>query len=79
MLEQAVVFVAGLGGLGCLLAELLIRAGIGKIYLCDKGKLDHTGSQSAVVLHPTRYRQPEGQDRPQAPINDSLVFAGDRT
>lgn len=39
-LEQGVVFVAGLGGLGCLLAELLVRGGIGKIYLCDRGQVD---------------------------------------
>jgi molybdopterin synthase catalytic subunit len=40
MLEQASVFVAGLGGLGCLLSELLVRAGVGKVYICDKGIID---------------------------------------
>jgi molybdopterin/thiamine biosynthesis adenylyltransferase len=40
MLEEACVFVAGLGGLGCLLSELLVRAGIGKVYICDNGIVD---------------------------------------
>jgi molybdopterin synthase catalytic subunit len=39
-LEQATVFVAGLGGLGCLLSELLVRAGVGKLYVCDRGVVD---------------------------------------
>ena len=39
-LEEASVFVAGVGGLGCLLSEILVRSGIGKIYLCDKGRVD---------------------------------------
>jgi molybdopterin/thiamine biosynthesis adenylyltransferase len=40
MLESASIFVAGLGGLGCLLSELLVRAGVGKVYICDKGTID---------------------------------------
>jgi molybdopterin/thiamine biosynthesis adenylyltransferase len=40
MLEHASIFVAGLGGLGCLLSELLVRAGVGKVYICDKGTID---------------------------------------
>ncbi|MCP4197177.1 MAG: HesA/MoeB/ThiF family protein [Proteobacteria bacterium] len=40
MLERASIFVAGLGGLGCLLSELLVRAGVGKVYICDKGTID---------------------------------------
>ena len=39
-LEKASVFVAGIGGLGCLLSEILVRSGVGKIYLCDKGRVD---------------------------------------
>ena len=40
LLERASVFVAGLGGLGCLLSELLVRAGVGNVYVCDKGIVD---------------------------------------
>jgi molybdopterin synthase catalytic subunit len=40
MLERASIFVAGLGGLGCLLSELVVRAGVGKVYICDKGTID---------------------------------------
>ncbi len=34
------VFVAGIGGLGCLLSEILVRSGIGRIYICDNGIVD---------------------------------------
>lgn len=34
-LEQAVVLIAGLGGLGCAAAIYLSAAGLGKIILCD--------------------------------------------
>lgn len=34
------MFVAGVGGIGCLLSELLVRAGVGTIYLCDRGRVD---------------------------------------
>ena len=40
LLESASVFVAGAGGLGCLLSEILVRGGVGKLYLCDKGVVD---------------------------------------
>ena len=39
-LEAATVLVAGIGGLGAAVAELLARAGIGKLYLVDDGTID---------------------------------------
>ena len=41
-LQRATVLVAGLGGLGCLMAELLVRAGVGKVHVCDCGVVDET-------------------------------------
>ena len=40
LLRNASVFVAGIGGLGCLLSEVLVRSGVGRVYLCDKGIVD---------------------------------------
>lgn len=34
------MLVAGVGGIGCLLSEILVRAGVGKIHLCDNGIVD---------------------------------------
>ena len=39
-LEAATILVAGVGGLGAAVAELLVRAGTGKLYLADDGKID---------------------------------------
>ncbi len=39
-LETAVVLVAGVGGLGATVSQLLARAGVGKLYLVDDGRLD---------------------------------------
>ena len=39
-LEAATILVAGVGGLGATVAELLVRAGIGKLYLADDGTID---------------------------------------
>lgn len=39
-LEQASVLVAGLGGLGGTLCQLLVRAGVGTLYLIDDGRVD---------------------------------------
>lgn len=39
-IEQATVLVAGLGGLGGTLCQLLARAGVGKLYLVDDGRVD---------------------------------------
>lgn len=42
ILRKSSVFVAGIGGLGCLLSEVLVRSGVGKVYLCDKGIVDES-------------------------------------
>jgi len=34
------VFIAGIGGLGCIVAESLVRAGVGNIIICDSGVID---------------------------------------
>ncbi|WP_303722203.1 ThiF family adenylyltransferase [Malonomonas rubra] len=39
-IESGVVLVAGLGGLGALVGQLLARAGVGKLYLLDDGYVD---------------------------------------
>lgn len=39
-IEAAVVLLAGVGGLGATVAQLLVRAGIGKLYLVDDGVVD---------------------------------------
>ncbi len=39
-ISAAVVLVAGLGGLGATVAQLLARAGVGKLYLVDDGAVD---------------------------------------
>ena len=40
MLKKSSVFVAGVGGLGCLLSEILVRSGVGRVYICDNGTVD---------------------------------------
>ncbi|UOD35845.1 ThiF family adenylyltransferase [Deferribacteraceae bacterium V6Fe1] len=40
LLFKQSVFVAGLGGLGCIVAESLTRAGVGNIFICDSGVID---------------------------------------
>ncbi len=39
-LKKAVLLVAGVGGLGSVASELLVRVGIGKLYIVDKGVID---------------------------------------
>ena len=39
-LEKSAVLVAGLGGLGATVSQLLARAGIGTLYLVDDGRVD---------------------------------------
>jgi molybdopterin synthase catalytic subunit len=39
-IEQSSLLVAGVGGLGATVSQLLVRAGIGRLYLVDDGVLD---------------------------------------
>lgn len=39
-LAEACVFVAGVGGLGCTVAEILVRAGVGRLIILDHGIID---------------------------------------
>lgn len=39
-LTRSTVLVAGLGGLGATVAQLLARAGVGRLYLIDDGRID---------------------------------------
>lgn len=34
------VFIAGVGALGCIVAEILVRSGIGRLYIADRGIID---------------------------------------
>jgi molybdopterin synthase catalytic subunit len=40
LVAQATVLIAGVGGLGATVSQLLVRAGIGKLYLVDDGIID---------------------------------------
>jgi molybdopterin synthase catalytic subunit len=40
LLEEATVLIAGVGGLGATVSQLLVRAGVGKLYLVDDGLVD---------------------------------------
>ncbi|MFC1669440.1 ThiF family adenylyltransferase, partial [Spirochaetota bacterium] len=41
-LHNASIFIAGAGGLGCLMSEIMVRSGVGNIYLCDTGSVAET-------------------------------------
>lgn len=40
IIEQSSLLIAGVGGLGATVSQLLVRAGIGRLYLIDDGHLD---------------------------------------
>ena len=40
LIEQSSLLIAGVGGLGATVSQLLVRAGIGRLYLVDDGHLD---------------------------------------
>ena len=40
LIEQSSLLIAGVGGLGATVSQLLARAGIGRLYLVDDGRLD---------------------------------------
>jgi molybdopterin/thiamine biosynthesis adenylyltransferase len=49
LLERACIFVAGVGGLGCLLSEIMVRSGIGKLYICDNGVIEVTDLNRQIL------------------------------
>ena len=34
------IFIAGVGAIGCIVAEILVRSGIGRLYIADRGIID---------------------------------------
>jgi len=40
MLQKSTVLIAGVGGLGCIVSELLVRRGIGELILVDQKEID---------------------------------------
>lgn len=51
-LKLANVFIVGCGGIGCQTAELLARAGVGKISLCDPDQIEISNVQRQVAFSP---------------------------
>jgi len=39
-LAEKSIYIAGVGALGCIVAEILVRAGIGRLFLVDNGVID---------------------------------------
>jgi tRNA A37 threonylcarbamoyladenosine dehydratase len=53
-LQEAHVLVAGLGGVGAMAAEMLVRAGIGRITIADSDKISDTNiNRQLAALHST--------------------------
>jgi molybdopterin-synthase adenylyltransferase len=52
-LTESAVLVAGVGGLGCVVAELLVRAGVGQLILLDYGVVDEPdlNRQALYTMH----------------------------
>ncbi|MDH3960971.1 MAG: ThiF family adenylyltransferase, partial [Desulfuromonadales bacterium] len=40
IIEESSLLIAGVGGLGATVSQLLVRAGIGRLFLVDDGRLD---------------------------------------
>ena len=51
-LKLANVLLIGAGGLGCLTAELLTRAGVGKITILDADQIETSNLQRQVAFQP---------------------------
>ena len=58
-LEAATVLVAGVGGLGATVSQLLTRAGIGKLYLVDDGLIDWPDLNRQLLYNETDIGQPK--------------------
>ncbi|MEA3363623.1 MAG: HesA/MoeB/ThiF family protein, partial [Thermodesulfobacteriota bacterium] len=58
-LEDATVLIAGVGGLGATVSQLLTRAGVGKLYLVDDGKVDWPDLNRQLLYNETDIGQPK--------------------
>ena len=58
-LETATVLIAGIGGLGATVSELLTRAGIGKLYLVDDGLVNWPDLNRQLLYAETDIGQPK--------------------
>ncbi len=58
-LETATVLIAGVGGLGATVCQLLTRAGIGKLYLVDDGLVDWPDLNRQLLYNETDIGQPK--------------------
>lgn len=58
-LEAATVLIAGVGGLGAAVSELLARAGVGKLYLVDDGRVDWPDLNRQPLYNETDIGQPK--------------------
>ncbi|WP_321393077.1 ThiF family adenylyltransferase [uncultured Desulfuromusa sp.] len=58
-LEAATVLIAGIGGLGAIVSQLLVRAGIGKLYLVDDGLVDWSDLNRQLLYSETNVGQPK--------------------
>ncbi len=73
-LEAATVLIAGVGGLGATVSQLLTRAGIGKLYLVDDGVINWPDLNRQLLYNETDIGQPKlavAQQRLQQ-INSSV-------
>ena len=73
-LEAATVLIAGVGGLGATVSQLLTRAGIGKLYLVDDGLINWSDLNRQLLYNETDIGQPKltiAQQRLQQ-INSSV-------
>lgn len=58
-LEAATVLIAGVGGLGATVSQLLTRAGIGKLYLVDDGLVNWPDLNRQLLYNETDIGQPK--------------------
>ena len=50
-LSETVVLIAGVGGLGSFVSQILIRAGVGKIYIVDRGIVDEPDLNRQILYN----------------------------